>query len=138
MPGFIRNVPLFLYLFLFYNLLVGLTYYYSPGSNILDITIRKILLPSGAYWRLSIRDVFIFMGIFSLYFEIFKSTRASDRQILEHTLSFAVFLAFLLEFIFLPHVADSSFLLLGCMSCLDLISGYTISISAARRDLMLR
>lgn len=57
---------------------------------------------------------------------------------MEHILSFLVFLAFLLEFIFVPFVSDSTFLILGSMAGLDLVTGFTISISAARRDLSVR
>lgn len=92
-------------------------------------------MKSGAEFSLNPNEILILVALFLLFFEIFKSTRASDTSIFEHILSLFIFLIFLMEFIFWDRLTCASFLIVGCMSLLDVIAGFTISITAARRDI---
>lgn len=92
-------------------------------------------MKNGAVFTLNPNEILILIALFLLFFEIFKSTRATDTSIFEHIFSLFVFLAFLLEFIFWDKLTCASFLIVGCMSLLDVIAGFTITITAARRDI---
>lgn len=92
-------------------------------------------MKSGADFSLNPNEILILFALFLLFFEIFKSTRASDTSIVEHIFSLFIFLIFLMEFIFWDRLTCASFLIVGCMSLLDVIAGFTISITAARRDI---
>lgn len=92
-------------------------------------------MQSGAVFSLNPNEILILVALFLLFFEIFKSTRASDTSIVEHILSLFIFLIFLMEFIFWGRLTCASFLIVGCMSLLDVVAGFTISITAARRDI---
>lgn len=98
-------------------------------------------LPSGKNWKPTWGDMVILTGLVFLYIEIFKSTRTSAISIVDHTLSTLVFVAFLVCWMVFPWaIGDSSnsvFLILTVMSFIDVIAGFTITISAARRDLAL-
>lgn len=98
-------------------------------------------LPSGSVWKPTWGDVTVFIGLLTLYIEIFKSTRTSSISIIDHTLSTIVFVAFLVSWIVSPWTVgekgDSTFLLLTIMSFIDVIAGFTITIAAARRDFAL-
>jgi hypothetical protein len=100
-----------------------------------------LTLPSGAEWTPTWGDFFVLIGLFTLYIEIFKSTRTSSISIVDHTLSTIVFVAFLVSWIVYPWTiggkGDSTFLLLTIMSFIDVIAGFTITIAAARRDFAL-
>jgi hypothetical protein len=92
-------------------------------------------LLSGATFIPTASDLFIILGVMTLYVEIFKSTRASTTEIVEHVLSMFTFIVYLVLFLGWKNGGTSTFLILGMMSLLDVIAGFTISIVAARRDL---
>ncbi len=98
-------------------------------------------LPSGNSWSPTWGDVFVLIGLITLYIEIFKSTRTTSVSIVDHTLSTIVFVAFLVAWMIYPWTigekGDSTFLLLTVMSFIDVVAGFTITIAAARRDFAL-
>lgn len=107
----------------------------------LNDVIFGVRLPSGAEWTPTWGDVVVLLGLFTLYIEILKSTRTSTISIVDHTLSTIIFVAFLVSWMILPWTvgtnSDSTFLYLTVMSFIDVISGFTITIAAARRDFSL-
>ena len=124
-----KIIPLFAVLLAIYNILA------FSSTGILNTIIREFPLPSGKVWSPTYADLLVMIGVGLLYFEIFKSTQISDKQIIEHFFSFILFLVFLLEFLFVDRVGQSSFLFLCLMAGLDIVAGFTISISAGRRDI---
>jgi hypothetical protein len=49
-------------------------------------------------------------------------------------LSMVVFVAFLIEFLLVGAAASSVFFLLGVMSLIDVVAGFSVSITSAGRD----
>lgn len=97
--------------------------------------IFSLPLPSGITWQANTSDLLIIAGVILLYLELFKATRTSVGAILEHVASLLVFLIFLIQFIVYPPAANSTCVILMLLALLDVIGGFTISISTARRDL---
>ncbi|MDF1741786.1 MAG: hypothetical protein P1U86_21670 [Verrucomicrobiales bacterium] len=95
----------------------------------------SLALPSGAEWLPGASDLLIIGGVVLLYLELFKATRTSVGAIVEHILSLVVFLIFLIEFIVFAPAANSTCVILMLLALLDVIGGFTISISTARRDM---
>ncbi len=124
----LRFVPFFLVVLVIYNLVAFL------GPNDLSTTLFGIGLISGASVSFSINDILIFLGMFTLYFEILKATKTSAATIIEHTLSMIVFILFLIEFLVVQKAGTSTFLIITFMSLLDVVAGFTITISTAKRD----
>ncbi len=91
-------------------------------------------LPSGAEWNLTGSDIFIMLGIITLFIEIVKSVRTGTGTILEHALSLVVFIVFLVLFLLVESAGTSAFLIVSLMSLLDVIAGFTITVATARRD----
>ncbi len=79
-------------------------------------------------------DALIIAGVILLYLELFKATRTSVGAIIEHVFSLLVFLVFLVQFIVYPPAANSTCVILMLLALLDVVGGFTISISTARRD----
>ena len=77
----------------------------------------------------------VLLGVLFLYVELFKSTRTSETTIVDHLLSTFVLIFYLIAWIIYDWAGNSVFLILTSMSFLDVIAGFTITISAARRDL---
>ena len=125
-------IPLLAVLWLVYNaiMLAGL-------SSVLDASVSSLTLPSGAVWTMRGGDVLVAFGLLALYVEMLKATRTGTSSVIEHSLSVLVFVLFVVEFIVVPGAGTATFLLLGLMALLDVIAGFSISISAARRDLAL-
>ncbi len=91
-------------------------------------------LPSGVTWEATVSDLLIISGVILLYLELFKATRTSVSAIIEHVFSLLVFLVFLVQFIVYPPAANSTCVILMLLALLDVVGGFTISISTARRD----
>jgi len=127
----LKYIPFFSYLLIAYNILA----FAGNEQSALNFIIFTSTLISGAVISLSVENILIMIGIFCLYFDILKSTRNSSASIIGHVLSMLVFVIFLIEYITVKSLGTASFLILTIMSMTDVIAGFTVSISAARRDI---
>lgn len=91
-------------------------------------------MASGAVFTLKTGAILVLAGLLCLFFEIIKSARVRSGTVLDHMLSTFVFIAALVLFLLVPFAATSTFFLIMCMSLLDVIAGFTVSIFSARRD----
>ena len=100
-----------------------------------NVVIFHLGLPSGAVWKPTYGDLIVILGIFVLFVELFKSTRTSTTSIIDHILSTFVLVAFLVFWLIYPWAGNSYFMILTLMTFLDVLAGFTITISAAKRDI---
>ncbi len=103
------------------------------GADILERAMFSLTLPSGAVWVLTTAQFLLLLGLVGLYVEILKSTRTT--QMLDHVLSLAVLIISLIGFLLVPRLGSSTFLLLLVMSLVDVIAGFSVTLTAARRDI---
>ena len=94
----------------------------------------SIAMVSGATFELLASDLLITLGLFFLFIEILKATRIGTTALLDHMFSVLVFVAYLVEFLVLQPAATSVFFILMTISLIDVIAGFSISITGARRD----
>ena len=94
----------------------------------------SVPMVSHASWAVSWGDLMLAAGLVFLFFEVIKSTRSTRASIVEHMLSTLVFVVFLVEFLLVGAAASSTFFLLMVMSLVDLVAGFSVSISSAGRD----
>ena len=80
-------------------------------------------------------DIFVILGLICLTIQVFKATRTSSAEILDHIISTLIFILFLIEFIVVKSAGNSTFFILMLMALLAVIAGFTITISTARRDI---
>lgn len=125
--NFIKHIPFFIYVFVIYNILL----FFDVNLTVNLLTFNLI---SGAALAVNGSDCLLSISVFMLYFEIWKSTKSTRDTIFDHLFSTLVFVAFLIEFLVYPKAGNSTFLIIMLMSFLDVVSGFTISISTARRD----
>jgi len=123
----LRAIPLLGFVLLAANLLALL------GESF-DTDLLKFTMTSGAELVLRAGDLVVLSGLLLLYVEIFKATRTSTAAIIDHVASLLVFVVALVEFLLLPRFAHASFLALLVMCLLDVVAGFTVTISTARRD----
>ena len=125
-------VPLLVVPFLLYNLVVFLFFGSNPvnwGAGLFSIP-----MPSGMPWAITAGDLLLVLGIIMLFFEVLKSTQTARNSIIEHMLSMLLFVIFLVEFLLAGAAASSVFFLLMVMSLIDVVAGFTVSITSASRD----
>ncbi|MEH0070666.1 hypothetical protein V6L77_10590 [Pannonibacter sp. Pt2-lr] len=91
-------------------------------------------LVSGARFSLVSGDLMILCGLVVLFLEILKATRTGTAALTDHIFSMLVFAVYLVEFLTVPLAASSVFFILTVISLIDVIAGFTVSLTGARRD----
>jgi hypothetical protein len=92
---------------------------------------------SGGLWTMTLGDFLVVIALALLFVEIVKSTGTSNASIVDHILSTALFIAFLIEFLLVPGAEDSVFFTIMVISLVDVLAGFTVSIRSAGRDVNL-
>lgn len=124
--------PLLVFPFLAYNLVVFTIFGANPVNWAAGMF--AIPMPSGMPWAISAGDFLLVVGIVCLFFEVLKSTRSARASIVEHMLSMVIFVVMLVEFLLVGAASSSVFFLLMVMSLIDVVAGFTVSITSASRD----
>jgi len=123
-----KIIPTLFYTVIVYNILALL------GGDVLSAGLWKIGLISGAEWSLSVNELLLAISVLFLYIEIFKSTRTTTSSVIDHALSMGLFIICLLEFIMIERMGSSTFFIITLICLLDVVAGFTVTISTARRD----
>lgn len=124
--------PLLLIPLIAYNFFAFLFMGASPtGWN---MPLLGIPMVSGVTWALTAGDLMLVVGLVCLFFEVLKSTNTGRSSVIEHMLSTVVFVIFLVEFLLVGAAASSVFFLLMIMAVVDVVAGFTVSITGAGRD----
>ena len=126
---YLVGFPLLLIPFAIYNMIAFL---FGTGFN---DTLFTIPMMSKATLNVTTSDVLLILAIFLLFIEIVKATRVGTRSIVDHLLSFILFIVMLGEFLIVPRAATSTFLLLLVIAFVDVIGGFSVSIRTAQRDI---
>ena len=124
--------PLLIIPFLIYNALAFTLYGGQTGGWATQLF--TIPMVSGVQWSLTSGDLLLVVGLVCLFFEVLKSTNTGRTSVIEHMLSTALFVVFLVEFLLAGAAASSVFFLLMVMAIVDVVAGFTISITGAGRD----
>ena len=130
----LRAIPLIAVAFILYNLLA------LTGVE-LTHTIFSLPMPSGrppenpVKWIFSWGDLLIIITLAMLFVELLKSTYSTASSLVDHALSMVVMIICLIEFILVPKAATSVFFVILFATMIDVIAGYTIGTSVARRNL---
>lgn len=128
---YILHFPLLAVPLLAYNVLMVASSAIVENPDV----IRIPLMANDEAMFLKVGDILVMLGVVFLYFEILKATRASRSTIMDHVLSLVVFIVFLIEYIVVAGAGTATFMILALMSLLDVIAGFTITISTSRRDI---
>ena len=95
----------------------------------------SLSLLSGGSWSFTLSDLVLLVAFLALFIEIVKSARVNSVAFIDHGLSVLVFIAALVEFILVPQAATSLFFFIMFTALIDVIGGFSVGLSAARRDL---
>ncbi|MBA5778657.1 hypothetical protein H2509_16120 [Stappia sp. F7233] len=106
----------------------------SSAGDPWAMPVISISLVSGAGFTLLIGDLMIVAGLIFLFIEILKATRIGTASLVDHILSTLVLIAYLVEFLAIPEAAHSVFFILTVIALIDVIAGFSITITGSRRD----
>ncbi|MCG8595407.1 MAG: hypothetical protein MI785_13745 [Kiloniellales bacterium] len=123
------SIPLLILAVGLYNVLA------LTGGPSVDAPALSLTLPSGTLLPLSYGDLLVILGLVLLFVEIFKATRTGTASIIDHLLSVGLFVFCLIELILFPAFGTTIFLFLTLMTLIDVVAGFTVTISTARRDI---
>ncbi|SDR27956.1 hypothetical protein [Pseudovibrio sp. Tun.PSC04-5.I4] len=135
-------IPLTLFPLLVYNAVAfrwfdGLEPVLDQGYNVTPwaAVIYSIPLPSGLVVPLDVATILLGASLVLLFVEIIKATRTSAISLVDHSLSLIILVAYIIEFLSVQEAATPLFFLLLTITFLDVIAGFIVTISGARRDL---
>lgn len=132
----LRAIPLILFVFILYNIIVLLS---GVPAEETAAFLRKEILPvpmvNGHIWSFSWGDLIVLLLFATLFVELLKATYTSGTSLLDHGLSMLVFVVCLIEFLMVRQAQTSVFFFITIATLIDVIAGYTIGIRVARRDL---
>ncbi|SFJ89254.1 hypothetical protein SAMN04488518_101153 [Pseudovibrio ascidiaceicola] len=138
-----RTIPLTLIPFLLYNAVAfrwfeDLEPVLDQGYNVTPwaAIVFQIPLPSGLLVPLDVATLLLAGTLVLLFVEIIKATRTSTLSLVDHSLSLLILVAYLIEFLSVQEAATPLFLLLMTITFLDVIAGFVITLSSARRDVV--
>jgi hypothetical protein len=126
---YLIGFPLLLIPFAIYNMIAFL---FKAGFS---DTLFSVRLPSTATLNVTTSDALIILSIVLLFVEILKATRIGTRSIVDHVLSFVLFIVMAGEFLIVPWAATSTFLLMLVIAFVDVVGGFSVSIRTAQRDI---
>src|SRR5215831_7175315 len=129
------SVPLLIFPFLLYNILV----FFMPGFS-WNNEIWHLYMISGGDLGITPSDAIVAASVVILLIEMLRSARRSGRRTaMNHMLSMILFVGMLVEFMTVKAVVSSTFFLLLVISFVDVAGGFAVSIraAAARQDILL-
>jgi hypothetical protein len=124
----VGSLPLLALVVIAYNIIVFLT------GFTMETGVFSVPLVSGTVWTVTIGDTLLVFGLLMLFLELINATRTGSATIINHALSMLVLLVALVQFIVLPQFGTSVFFLIVLLNILDVIAGFTVTITSARRD----
>jgi len=102
----------------------------------IDGQVAAFSLPSGgAPLRVLFGDLVLALALVMFFIELMISTRPTRSSLVNHGMSMALFVLCLVLFLLVPAFGTATFFLVLLLTLIDVISGYSISIITARRDL---
>jgi hypothetical protein len=125
-------IPLLVIPFILFNL--GLATAPVEGANFWQGELFSVRMMSGGVWSMTMADALVVVALVLLFIEIMKSTRTSNRSIVDHVLSLFVFVAFLVEFLLVQGAATSLFFTLMLIALVDVLAGFSVTIRSSGRD----
>ncbi|HHD81482.1 MAG TPA: hypothetical protein ENK99_07860 [Campylobacterales bacterium] len=130
----IRDISTFLWLLIFYIF----ARYAVVDLDMPAFDMEHVVWAHNELFYLTTKDIFLIVGVFLLFIEIYKAATTGDYSISETIVSFFVSIAYLVLFLMWDKAHNSLFFVLMLMSFLDAIGGFVISINAARKDISIK
>jgi hypothetical protein len=128
----IKDVSTFLWLLVVYIF----ARYAVVDLDMPSFDMNHIIWAQNELFFITTKDLFIIVGLFFLFIEIWKAADpANKNNLTEVIVSFLVSVAYLTIFLIWDKAHNITFFILMIMSFLDSIGGVIISVSVAKKDI---
>jgi len=128
------NLPWTVVALILYNIIAFTSGGETPQAPF-DTQLFTMNLMSGATWAFTLGNLILLVAFIALFIEILKSSRVSNIALLDHGLSILVLIVCIIEFLLVPQAATSLFFFIMFAALIDVVGGFSVGLSAARRDL---
>ena len=105
------------------------------ASTITTTTAAGEVISQRMTWPLTPGDLLLALSLFLVFVELLKSTGTGRSSIINHALSFVIFVVCMIQFLLFAPFATSVFFLITVMALLDVLAGFIITVVTARRDI---
>src|SRR5712692_4687768 len=122
--------PLLLIPFALYNMIAFLLN--MPFTD----TVFIIPLVPNRRMPLNIGDFLVAFGMLLLYVEVLKAARFGAKAVMDHILSFILFIAMVSELMLVPRASTPTLLLLAVLGFVDVITGLSLSIHPKQQEIV--
>jgi len=123
--------PLLLIPFALYNMIAFLLN--MPFTD----TVFAIPLMADQRLPVTTGDLLVAVGMLLLYVEVLKAARFGSKAVMDHVLSFILFIAMACELVLVPRVATPTLLLLTVLSFVDVITGLSFAGRPKQQEIVL-
>ena len=123
--------PLLLIPFALYNMIAFILN--MPFTD----TVFAIPLMADQRMPVTTGDLLVAVGMLLLYVEVLKAARFGSKVVMDHVLSFILFIAMASELVLVPRVATPTLLLLTVLSFVDVITGVSVSNRPRQQEIVL-
>lgn len=106
-----------------------------PIDGALAATLFTSGMISGGQWSFRLTDLVLLLTFIALFVELVKATNTKGASLVNHGFSIGLLMFCLVEFLLFRDFATSLFFLLTLATLLDVIAGFMITVTAARRDI---
>ncbi len=106
-------------------------------QDVLEVLARVLVtvpMASGTPWLVTSGDVILLVALLMLFAEFLKAARHGREAMLNHTLSLALFIICLVEFLLIPTFATTLFFVITVMALLDVIAGFMITVMSIQNE----
>jgi undecaprenyl pyrophosphate phosphatase UppP len=123
--------PLLLIPFVLYNMIIFLLN--MPFSEV----VFSIPLLEGRRLPVTTGDLLVMLGMLLLYLEVLKAARLGSKGVMDHVLSFALFVGMAAELALVPRAMTPTLLLLTTLAFVDVIIGVSFIGRRKQREIVL-
>jgi len=99
-------------------------------------TVSSIPLAPDRRMPLNVGDLLVAIGMLLLYIEVLKAARFGGKGVMDHILSFILFVAMVSELALVPQASTPTLLLLAVLGFVDFITGISLSIRRKQRAIV--
>jgi hypothetical protein len=123
--------PLLLIPFVLYNMIIFLLN--MPFSE----EVFSLPLLEGRSLPVTTADLLVMLGVLLLYVEVLKAARLGSKGVMDHVLSFALFVGMAAELVLVPRAMTPTLLLLTTLAFVDVIIGVSFIGRRKPREIVL-
>ncbi len=117
----LKSIPLTIVSLIFYNVIVSVF-----GLNVISTPLwPDIAMRSGAIWSTTWADAIVLLTFIMLFCEIGRTPGTVASSLMDRGLAMLVFVVCVIEFVFVPTAANSTFFMIVLATLIDVVAGYT-------------